>query len=213
MKNKLRKIIREIIEEEYPSSFDMDFFKSLSSFRSRVEYCKNLLQYIKGGSSRKVYKINEDKVLKLAFNKKGIAQNKVEVQLGNDSYINYLFTKIYDFDPNFLWIEAELAQKVNYTKFKEILGYSFQDFADALQKYNPNSKIDYSIVINKETEEAIIDSEFFSDVMDLMSGYKIPVGDLTRISSYGIVKRNGEEDIVIVDYGLNQDVQKQYYNV
>ena len=37
-------------------------------------------------------------------------------------------------------------------------------------------------------------------------------GDLLRISSYGIVKRDNHDEIVLIDYGLNDDVYNRYYN-
>jgi hypothetical protein len=36
-------------------------------------------------------------------------------------------------------------------------------------------------------------------------------GDLQRLSSYGVVRRNGQEEMVIVDFGLTEDVFNNYY--
>ena len=45
-----------------------------------------------------------------------------------------------------------------------------------------------------------------------MSNYQLTTwGDLTRISSYGIVKRNGQEELVIIDFGLTEDVYNNFY--
>ena len=45
----------------------MKVFKSLPSFAARVRYCNEKLQRISSGSARIVYKIDDEKVLKLAF--------------------------------------------------------------------------------------------------------------------------------------------------
>ena len=45
-----------------------------------------------------------------------------------------------------------------------------------------------------------------------MRGYDIPVGDLMKLNSYGLVKRNGVDDIVMIDYGLNSSVWEDYYS-
>lgn len=36
-------------------------------------------------------------------------------------------------------------------------------------------------------------------------------GDLTRISSWGVVRRDGGEDIVLIDFGLDDDVYANFY--
>ena len=35
--------------------------------------------------------------------------------------------------------------------------------------------------------------------------------DLQRLSSYGVVRRNGQEKMVIIDFGLTEDVFNNYY--
>ena len=37
------------------------------------------------------------------------------------------------------------------------------------------------------------------------------IGDLLRPSTWGVVKRNGEEIIVLVDYGLTDETYKNFY--
>ena len=36
-------------------------------------------------------------------------------------------------------------------------------------------------------------------------------GDITRISSWGVVNRDGKEKLVLVDFGLNKQVWNNYY--
>jgi len=52
---------------------------------------------------------------------------------------------------------------------------------------------------------------FVVQMFDLMGDYQLPSGDLTRISSYGMVKRNGTPQIVLIDSGLNDDIYNTYY--
>jgi asparagine synthase (glutamine-hydrolysing) len=42
-------------------------------------------------------------------------------------------------------------------------------------------------------------------------GFGVPVGDLRRLSSYGLVNRDGQDKIVLIDYGLTHDVYTSYY--
>jgi mRNA-degrading endonuclease RelE of RelBE toxin-antitoxin system len=70
-------IIESLIDEDYPTNWNFDEFKALTSFNKRALYCNNNLQRISSGSARIVYKIDNDKVLKLAKNAKGLDQNEM----------------------------------------------------------------------------------------------------------------------------------------
>ena len=37
------------------------------------------------------------------------------------------------------------------------------------------------------------------------------VGDLKRPSSWGVVKRNGADEIVLIDFGLDDEVYDNFY--
>ena len=105
-------VINTIIDEEYPISFDMDKFKSLTKFSQRIAYCEANLKRISSGSSRIVYMIDNEKVLKLAKNQKGLAQNSTEIDWGNDYYFEYILAHTIDSSDKDLWVEMELAKKV-----------------------------------------------------------------------------------------------------
>ena len=68
-------------EMAYPTSFNMEEFKSIRSFADRVKYCEQRLKKLGAGSSRRVYQIDNEKCLKLAKNGKGIGQNIEEINL------------------------------------------------------------------------------------------------------------------------------------
>jgi hypothetical protein len=42
-------------EANWPQQFDMEHFKSLRSFKARMDYCKSKLSYIGGGTGRIVF--------------------------------------------------------------------------------------------------------------------------------------------------------------
>lgn len=207
-----------IDEATYPSQFSMDDFKSIKSFAGRVRYCEMNLQRISSGSSRIVYKIDENTVLKLAKNRKGIAQNENEA---SDSYLQSYgcFANIYDVDENYLWIEMQLAKKAKPSDFKRLTGYSFrfmQNFIAVVRsQYSRNSGY-IDPLIKQEIEKLYNSDNFeyslFDEVYQYLSDYTIDtIGDLQRISSWGVVSDNGTERLVIIDYGLTDDTFEQYY--
>ena len=219
MKN-IRTLIREFIQEselmeDYPSSFDMETFKSLRSHAGRNRYAQEHLQRLSSGSSRIVYKIDDEKVLKLAKNDKGIAQNEVEIEYGQYSDIEDVVAKIFDYDEeNNLWVEMELVRKVRPADFKNIIGYSFEDYKLAIRNYGidtGNSK-GSKYPLSKQLVEDMWENEFMYEMFSFIGNYAVPTGDLERTSSYGLVKRDGQDKIVLIDYGLTHEVYSSYYS-
>lgn len=204
-------------EMAYPVLFDINVFKSLKSFSKRIQYCEKFLQRIASGSARIVYKIDDEKVLKLAKNAKGIAQNEVE---GGDYYLQKIgcFAKTFDVDENYLWVEMQLARKAKISDFKRITGFDFYTICAWCDYVSPNlyNHIDErmkQLFQSDEFQEYIDDYDgLFYQLNDYIGNYQLKhIGDLKRISSWGVIIEDGEEKLVLVDYGFNDDVAKRYY--
>ena len=157
--------------------------------------------------------VDDTKVLKIARNKKGIAQNEVEINMSTDYMWDGMIAEIYDYDENGLWVEMALARKVTEKNFKEITGVSFKDYCSAMYyRYNDmghNRILKYSKPSNMDE---MWDNEFVFSMMDIMSNYDLPPGDLCKLNSFGIIKKDGEDQIVMIDYGLNNKVYDSYYS-
>ncbi len=211
-----------IKEMAYPVSFNMEEFKSIRSFADRVKYCENRLKKLGAGTSRRVYQIDNEKCLKLAKNHKGIAQNIEEINLGNDMYAGSCFAKVYDYDSNGLFVEMELARRAKESDFERLVGIPFDVYCDIIVRtaanYLPSNNQSRNW-INKSMDDSyeyvmdnIDDFEFISQVIDYMGNFQVKAyGDLQRLSSYGVVRRDGQEEMVIVDFGLTEDVFNNYY--
>ena len=135
-----------IDEATYPTHFDMDYFKTLKSFNDRITYCTKVLEKPLGsGSARTVFAIDNETVLKLAKNSKGIAQNEVEI---NVSALNYdVVAKVRDYEPRYLWLETQRAEKITPNQFKQILGFSVDDFGKFIRNYEVQNKGKREILI------------------------------------------------------------------
>lgn len=212
---KLKDIIKEMA---YPSSFNFDEFRECRSFAERVRYCEARLQRIASGSSRIVYQVDNEKVLKLAKNQKGIAQNQVEYRLGTEPYYS-CFAEIYEYDENGLWIEMELCRKAKKSDFKVIYGVPFEvlccmiydqanNFKNVGWKINPYGE--YGEIVQQiwDGEENDLQLLFTSVQEYIESEMLESVGDLCRLSSWGI---NSEGYFTLIDFGLDDDVAKNYY--
>ena len=207
-------------EMAYPVSFNMEEFKTLTTFNQRIKYCSARLPRIGAGSSRIVFQIDDEKCLKLAKNQKGIAQNEAE----DDGYIQSLdfVAKVYDVHPQYHWLEMQLARKAKVSDFQRLTGFNFKIFCawvDYIKtKYSRRRcfyrDASFDKLFGSDEFYEKIEYTIFDAVDQYMSNMTLEAsGDLQRISSWGIVNDGGEEKLVLIDCGLNDDVAKQYYRM
>jgi len=206
-------LIQRDIEEDYPLSWNIEEFKNLKSFNKRIKYCEQNLQRISSGTSRIVYKIDETKVLKLAKNEKGIAQNKTEINFSEDYLWDMVVAKLFDYDEDGLWVEMELARKVTTSIWNNIVGIPIDIFRDGTRFMEQQKGSVKTLYRLKEPErmEELYENDFTSTILDLIANYDVGSGDFGKLSTYGLVNREGKDEIVIIDYGLTNEVYDSYY--
>lgn len=207
-------------EMAYPVSFNMEEFKTLKSFNQRIKYCSARLPRIGAGSSRIVFQIDNEKCLKLAKNQRGIAQNEAE----DDGYIQSLdlAAEVYDTHPEYLWIEMQLARKAKPSDFQRLIGFNFKIFCawvDYIKSKYTRRRYSYR---DRSFDQLFQSNDFYEKIeytlFDMVDQYMSNTtleasGDLQRISSWGIVSDGGQDKLVLIDFGLNDDVAKTYYRM
>ena len=206
-------LIQRDIDEDYPLSWNIEEFKNLKSFNKRIKYCEQNLQRISSGTSRIVYKIDETKVLKLAKNEKGVAQNKTEINFSEDYLWDMVVAKLFDYDEDGLWVEMELARKVTTSIWNNIVGIPIDIFRDGtrfMEQQKGSLKTLYRLKEPERMEE-LYENDFTSTILDLIANYDVGSGDFGKLSTYGLVNRDGKDEIVIIDYGLTNEVYDSYY--
>jgi hypothetical protein len=62
-----------------------------------------------------------------------------------------------------------------------------------------------------ERMEELYENDFTSTILDLIANYDVGSGDFGKLSTYGLVNRDGKDEIVIIDYGLTNEVYNSYY--
>lgn len=209
----LRKIIREhvedILSEDYPSSFNFYEFNSIKSYNGKLKYANERLEKLGSGSARVVYKVDDEKVLKIAKNKKGIAQNSVEAEGWLQNY--GIVAKIFDSDTDDFWIEMEWAKKISPKRFKEITGVDIKKLWDYL--FYDKSNYRQKMGLTQEEIDYMNENEFVVDLMSFIHDRDMVYpGDFGRISTYGEVMREGSPTIVLIDFGLSSSVYYDYYD-
>lgn len=193
-----------------------------STFAERRRWCDANLPRLAVGSGRAVYAIDDHAVVKLARNAKGIAQNTVESDWGMHDMYGDVLTHLYDADEDARWIIVERAKKIGKVRFRQITGLAFDLLAAYVHKHDMESRYGYSksplappIPYWSKSAELYAqtdDHPFVRRIVSLIGDFDMPTGDIQRISSYGEVQRDGQPIVVLVDYGLTEDVYKTHYD-
>ena len=209
---------KDILLEAMLDSFSFDELKSLKTFAKRKAYCdKHLGSNIGRGSSRVVYQIDDSKVLKLAWNAKGVAQNEQEYSFSQENFVDVtpkVFEEMSDTD-DYLFITSEYVLPAKKQDFKHVFGISFEDFVKVLYTvaswYDARTYRFYPKLSDNEVGTLQDGNENIKEYVDYVSNYQPPIGDMTRITNYGLISRDGDDYIVLLDSGLSEDIYNTYY--
>ncbi len=222
---------KNILEELFtmPKSFNIELFEALPSYAKRKQYIiKTGLRQIGKGSGRIVYNIDNEYVLKFAWNKKGLAQNKEEISFYNDGAlgeIRNIFSKLETYDKNGFYNIQEYCSKVKASYFKENTGINFKLFemyVNSIEHNVYNNSLNF-VDFLKEAEGAFFNPEeknvieitewgnFLTNCIQKIEqdGFDISVADFKGLRNFGV---NKEGNVVIVDYGLNEEIYNTMYN-
>ena len=214
----------KINEAPLPDDWDKTAFSPKMSFKAKVDYAKQRATQLGVGSSRVAFEIEyqgRPTVLKIAKNKKGIAQNQVESELLDDYYVKQLDIVIpmidYDEDNNSpTWIHTEKADKVSEKKLCSLLKcdelYKFIKTIKGMNTGKENSLEKYAEemifwkVISKDDAEIM--KNYADSLYELKHNYDVELSDFNRVANWGVY--SGKP--VIIDIGLNTQVFKLHYS-
>ena len=232
--------------EAYREGFSFDelsvlgndaFSDEWGSAERQFQYCKKWLgEPVAQGSSRCIFMLSDNLVLKLAYNRynAGKAQNRLECQLYEGTK-SPLLVRTFGNDDNYTYIICENvipAQPIDFEKIIDIPFYDkhyHQRHTEYSQYFdNPKSVADkanfsvYEIVCyleqnytigegyyHKEIEEYIRKNPWLKELKKLIMDTKI--GDLTKPENYGVVNRDGNPMLVVLDAGMNLENWEVYY--
>lgn len=194
------------------------------------------LPYMGSGSSRTVFALSTGKVLKIAKNDKGIAQNEAEFEVSRDPSLKYIGARVYETDPDFHWSVMEVAKIYeDGTELKLDLGippvmaerwsYSIEDAIKDIAKIT-NDEMTVDEVVEQywldpdreEDEDEQQFREFLEDppkgllaLVDLtdsgLGGKKLEYGDIVT-DHFG---KTADGRPVLIDYGFTTGVMEDYY--
>ena len=179
--------------------------KSTDPLRTAWDYVhtNKRLKYLGMGSSRAVYLLSSTKVLKLAKNEAGIAQNAKEVDVYTDPRTRDIVAKIYDFDDKYTFIVSELVREYSYSRsmpFEDTTGFGFGELKRAV----------YTLLHDREISEEASDDmiKLARSVAALIDDHDAPFDEVMYLMHWGKA-RDGRP--VILDYGLTSEIMKAHY--
>lgn len=187
------------LSEAIQNGFSFGYLKTLPSFAAKIKYCtEGLGKPIGAGSSRIVFQIDDQWVLKLAKNTKGIVQNEYE----SNVYDNY--KKAMDFTPNindrlsdldnFSYIVSEYILPLKSKDVEVCLGMTWEKFCHFLDwshsqyaRLAPHKQKHFR-QFDEEYCELLENNDFCHEINDYLTNYGLEkIGDLKRKTNWGYV--------------------------
>jgi hypothetical protein len=170
-------------------------------FDDRIKFAKDHWKFLGEGSSRTAFEINDELIIKVSHNDKGLAQTKVEM---NPEAQRDCTVPVVVADAEGKWVVIRNSKPLPKTRFKELVGFGFDPFMDALY-YKFNNETDEKPP--REYDE-IEKHPLFICVAELIFSTDQQAGDILKPSSW----RELDGKPVISDYGLDRETYQSLYN-
>lgn len=178
-----------------------------------IDYAKKNLQYLNAGSSRAVFALDDNRVLKIAKNQFGLEQNQNEVEIWNTlKNGSKVLTAIYDYDKeNYKWVVHERVKMFSAEEFENLTKISTDIFVFVISYFvdgdgiedikwyinNPNS---YPEPFIRKLEKLVSNPsaiKFVEDMARIVRMFGLEQGDIVW-SHFGLAK---DGHIKLYDYG------------
>lgn len=212
---RFKEVYERALRESYPGAFNWRTLEGLGSFEKRIAYVDSHLKRIGAGSSRITYAVDEDKVLKVAKNRKGLAQNQEEIRIGSYPDVPDVLAKVFESSDDYTFLEMERGETVSRSDFLRLTGVSIDSLAAYLRYFGLSVLCQGGERPSRpENADELEDNEFVQELCDLGGSwdFKLP-GDFDRLSTYGRVVRDGQETIAVIDFGFHGDVVDLYRRI
>ena len=226
LESNIRNYVRNLIHEAMEAGFsvqdlnnaltnDIQGVKDSSDYKDKInyffengyKYCVKMLgEPIGKGSARFVFQIDDTRVLKLATNMKGVAQNKSEVmvyqQAPNKTFMPIVYN---DSDmENYFYVISEYVLPAEEKDFEMVLGVPFYTLVEIFSKYYRGDEIE-------KYEEYLPKIRHLLQYFTEMSKIGVNTHDWFNLENWGLTKRHGKAIMVTLDNGLTNNVANNFY--
>lgn len=199
--NTLASYIEAVLEtylfEEVPTQnkevFDVSALKALKELPQVIGYSERLLGKHRLGQNqgRAVYGLGDGKILKVAQNQNGLAQNHADITIYNSPDVQDIIPRIFDSDSQSMWLIAEEAAPMSRTNFEKLTGISWSEFVFAIGGVFPKT-LSANTKGQIRQRQAAFDkhyaNRFFRRVIGLIENTGYEPNDIIKLSSWGIAR-------------------------
>jgi hypothetical protein len=179
-------------------SFSFDTLNSITDPMKRYEYCKSKLQEIGIGSSRVVFKLNDQTVLKIVHPKNpqaGLAQNQGETEKCEAA--GQIAATVHNHAPDYSWIVMDIGRKLDSAAFQRLTKIDWDTYVSAMKAYfRPKDASDE----NRRDLQVAQNLPFFKNLLAAAQQCQLVVGDLINIANWAII--NGHPKLI--DFGFKK---------
>ncbi len=185
------------------------------------------LEYLGSGTSRIVYGLGNNKVIKIALGDKGIEQNKLEAFAGKDAIVAKIIARVFDSDDEYYWIVSErltpMADSTDYKEAEDMVGVSWNDVREIFG-LSKSAKVTGTVPQGAAARAKSVapakaagtapsgcakGKAFLDAVKQLKDRYTdLLPGDIVKIDSWGTTSKGC---LVLYDYGITKKVYDKYY--
>jgi len=172
------------------------------------------------GSSRIVFDLKNNRVVKIARNNKGIEQNKLEAFAGKDPFVERILATVWEFAEDFSWIVADKLDPLSDgdgATAEEIVGVEWNEVRDLVNAGANKESAVTSVAGGRSKEKkmtgkskgCLTGDSFLSYIDDFMTRYPdmLP-GDIAKLSSWGVTPQGC---LVLLDYGITRKKFRELY--
>jgi len=184
------------VKSKLGEKFNLNRFKQIQTAEQMMTYANHFLEVLGEGSARRAFLLSSKYVLKIARNKKGIAQNEAEVDVYTNPKSKPVVAKVYSSDPEYMWVIADVVQPLHEPdEFDKLTGTNWDDFINALMEglsgRNPGAM-----------------DEFTASVLYTAKQNNLMFGDIEEIGHWG---KTPDGRCVLLDYGFTREVWTSHY--
>ena len=207
-----------------------DFYEVMFDF---MEQNIDNIRYVSSGSSRTVYALADGTALKLAKSNAGRAQNKQEAKNCMDPIYKYeIFPDFYAADKkDWLALNCELCAKAEKSDFAKLFKLQPTGIASIIELIIKMKLSNFELEKAKKHFESLnvytyayfiqqlIDNKTLATkaILSLLDFYRrngldeMLLGDVESVANWGLVIRDNQPVLVILDAGFNENVYQTYY--
>ena len=208
------------------NEFDEKELNQITNIQDRIKYCDNRLKYLARGRGKRVYAIDDNYVLKLAYNRNGYTQNQLEIKLSKYKYPFLAQVKSYGDKATFI-----IAERCYITLERDSINDKYISEIERVTSYPPNIIwfLGYTLVVGglnnyKKVKQDLIkvcdtitqhktDSSF-SGISNYQYGLKMC--DITSgisQSNQNIIKKKFADLLWFVSHYARKNKSHPYYNI